>query len=94
MNGDRVPAAIRARRSGFVGFNEVTRPKHYTSGKVECIDAIESAIIGLEANEAFLTGQVLKYMWRWKRKNGAQDLQKARWYLDRLIGEAHDHSSD
>ncbi|RQW09961.1 DUF3310 domain-containing protein [Paenibacillus rhizophilus] len=68
-----------------MGHDPVNRPKHYTSGKVECIDAIESAIAGLDANEAFLTGQVLKYMWRWKYKNGAEDLNKANWYLQRLI---------
>jgi hypothetical protein len=64
----------------------VERPAHYTAGKVECIDAIEVAVEGLTGKEAFLTGQVLKYMWRWKKKDGLEDLRKARWYLERLIG--------
>lgn len=64
--------------------NNVNHPAHYTAGGVECIDAIEAAV-GVLGSEAFLTGQVIKYMWRWKLKNGAEDLKKARWYLDRLI---------
>ena len=67
----------------------VNHPGHYTAGKVECIDAIEAATTGLEGMEAVLTGQVLKYMWRWKKKNGLQDLEKARWYLQRLISLVH-----
>lgn len=63
----------------------VNRPEHYTSGKVECIDAMEAAVTGLEGMEAVLTAQVLKYMWRWKKKNGVEDLRKAEWYLHRLI---------
>ena len=65
--------------------DNVNHPDHYTQGKVECIDAIESATTGLEGIEAVLTGQVMKYMWRWKRKNGLEDLQKAQFYLNRLI---------
>jgi hypothetical protein len=40
--------------------------------------------------QAWLTGQVLKYMWRWPLKNGKEDLRKARFYLDRLINSAGD----
>ncbi len=65
--------------------DNVNRPSHYTAGKVECIDAMESAVIGLEGMEAVLTAQVLKYLWRWKKKNGVEDLRKAEWYLKRLI---------
>lgn len=66
----------------------VSHPAHYTSGGIECIDAIEAALsCHSNADEAFLTGQVLKYMWRWPLKNGVEDLHKARWYLDRLIGK-------
>jgi len=65
----------------------IYRPAHYTAGKVECIDAIEAATTGLEGIEAVCTGNVIKYLWRWKRKNGVEDLRKARWYLERLIEE-------
>lgn len=63
----------------------IDRPAHYTAGKVECIDAIEAATVGLEGIQAVCTGNVIKYVWRWSRKNGVEDLCKARWYLDKLI---------
>ncbi len=60
-------------------------PKYYKKGTVECIDAIESAIYGLDGRSGFLAGQVIKYIYRFHDKNGVEDLEKARWYLDRLI---------
>ena len=63
----------------------VNHPSHYTAGKVECIYALESATIGLEGIEAVCTANAIKYLWRWKHKNGVQDLKKAKWYIDRLI---------
>lgn len=69
----------------------VNHPDHYKMHKVECIDAIEDVVRHIpNGNHAFLTGQVLKYMWRWYFKHDSpqkrhEDLQKARWYLDRLI---------
>jgi hypothetical protein len=65
--------------------SDVDHPPHYTAGKIECIEAIEAATTGLEGLEAVCTANVIKYVWRWKRKNGVQDLEKAKWYLDRLI---------
>ena len=60
---------------------------HYTFGKYECIDVIEelSKQNDLQGAEGFLYGNIIKYLWRYKHKNGIEDLQKARWYLDRLI---------
>ena len=63
----------------------VNHPSHYTQGGIECIDAIEAACTGLDGQEGYLVGQVIKYIWRWKHKNGLQDLEKAQWYLERLI---------
>lgn len=63
----------------------VNHPPHYTAGGVECIDALTAATVGLEGIEAVCTANAIKYLWRWKRKNGVEDLRKARWYLDRLI---------
>lgn len=63
----------------------VNHPSHYTNGKIECIDAIEAAVEGLEGMDAVCTGHIIRYIWRWKFKNGVEDLKKARWYLDRLI---------
>lgn len=65
----------------------VNHPDHYCQGGVECIDAIRAAVTDLTGLEAVCTGNAIKYLWRWKRKNGAEDLKKARWYIDRLIQE-------
>ena len=64
---------------------DTTNPSHYKQGAIECIDAIKSATG--DGFTGYLTGNILKYVWRWKLKNGIEDLKKARWYLDRLIGE-------
>ena len=71
----------------------VNHPSHYTKGSVECIDALESAVIGLSGPEAVLTGQIIKYVWRWPDKNGAEDLRKAEWYLRRLIARVEGAAS-
>lgn len=63
----------------------VSHPDHYIHGGMETIDVIEAFIEGLPAKEAFLAGQVIKYISRWHSKNGLQDLEKANWYLSRLI---------
>lgn len=63
----------------------VNHPTHYTKGKVECIDALEAATDGLTGIEAVCTANAIKYMWRWKWKNGAEDIKKAIWYLQRLL---------
>lgn len=58
-------------------------PHHYTSGLVECIEAIDASM-SPEAFKGFLKGNVIKYMWRYEKKRGAEDLRKAQWYLSRL----------
>ena len=64
----------------------VNHPPHY-QGKVECIDAIASAL-GHDAFIAFLRGQVIKYMWRLGRKGDAlEDAKKGKWYASRLVEE-------
>ena len=65
----------------------VNRPAHYRQGTVECIDALAAATVGLGGLEAVCTANAIKYLWRWKMKNGVQDLEKARWYLNKLIEE-------
>lgn len=65
----------------------VNHPPHYNAGSIECIEAIASATIGLEGIEAVCTANVIKYMWRWKMKSGLTDLEKAKWYLEKLIKE-------
>lgn len=63
----------------------VNHPAHYTNGKIECIDALEAAVSELSGFEGYCTGNIIKYLWRWKLKNGVEDLKKAQWYLNRLI---------
>lgn len=65
--------------------DNVNHPLHYTSGKIECIDALEAATNGLEGIEAFCTANAIKYLWRWKYKNGVEDLRKSIWYINHLI---------
>ncbi|PWM79485.1 MAG: hypothetical protein DBY32_01050 [Phascolarctobacterium sp.] len=72
----------------------VNHPAHYTAGKIECIDALEAATIGLSGIEAVCTANAIKYLWRWKLKNGSQDLQKAKWYIDRLIARQAEKEMD
>lgn len=60
-------------------------PSHYRQGNIECIDAISAAVIDLEGVEAMLVGNAMKYLWRWKYKNGTEDLRKAQWYISKLI---------
>lgn len=62
----------------------VSNPAHYTQGKVECIEALRSALSDSEYR-GFLKGNILKYIWREQHKNGIQDLKKAQWYLSELI---------
>ena len=61
----------------------MNHPDHYNSGRFEAIDVIEDACG--DAFEGFLVGNVLKYLLRYRHKNGVEDLRKAQWYLNRLI---------
>lgn len=66
----------------------VNHPPHYTAGGIECIDALEAATIELHGIEAVCTANAIKYLWRWKMKNGTEDLKKAIWYINRIIERA------
>lgn len=63
----------------------VNHPNHYNAGGIECIDAMEAATADLCGMEAICTSNAIKYLWRWKHKNGVEDLEKAKWYINRLI---------
>ena len=64
--------------------NPVTKPEHYNKGGIEAIDYIKQ-----QSMQALVTtvlkGNVMKYLHRYKYKNGVEDLRKARQYLDWLI---------
>lgn len=60
-------------------------PNHYKQGGIECIDALEAATVNLKGIEAVCTANAIKYLWRWKEKNGKEDLHKAQWYITKLL---------
>lgn len=64
--------------------DSVNHPSHYTQGKYEVIDYIEDKL-SKEELQGYCVGNVLKYVSRFKHKNGLEDLKKAEWYLNRLI---------
>jgi hypothetical protein len=75
----------------MAGFNGITHedmvnhPPHYNQGGIETIEAIKAAL-GYGFN-AYLTGNILKYLWRYNHKGGLQDVKKAQFYLNRLVQE-------
>jgi hypothetical protein len=64
-------------------YNNVHSPAHYNQGHTECIDAIE-AMLSQEEYIGYLRGNSMKYRWRFRYKNGFEDLNKAEWYEKRL----------
>lgn len=73
-------------------FDVVHRPRHYNSGKYEVIDIIEditqtAAKGGASGSECYALGNALKYLARYRYKNGKQDVEKAKWYIERIISE-------
>jgi hypothetical protein len=62
----------------------VKSPIHYNQGAVECIDALCSMTKTMDGTSAYLSGNVVKYIWRHQHKNGMEDLEKAQVYLDWL----------
>lgn len=74
--------------------DEVHRPTHYAGDTIECIEYLKDNL-PWEAYTGFLEGNVKKYLHRWRRKGKpVQDLEKARWYLDRLIMELTTEGTD
>lgn len=63
----------------------VNHPSHYTSGSIECIDAIQAALTP-EEFRGYLKGNIIKYTWRERHKGGSESMEKARWYLNRMLG--------
>jgi hypothetical protein len=64
----------------------VNHPSHYHPDGIEAIDVIEDWDLG------FCEGNVVKYIARWRGKGGLEDLEKARFYLNRLIKNAEGES--
>ena len=64
--------------------DNVEHPQHYTSGGVECIDAMQITQ-GKEAVMSFCICNAFKYLWRHENKNGTEDIKKAIWYLKKYV---------
>ena len=65
--------------------DEIRKPRHYTQGPIECIDAIES-MIGEESAIDYCRAQAVKYLWRLPHKGKPlEDAKKAQFYVDRII---------
>ncbi len=68
-------------------YHSVERPEHYSSGQIECIDAMKAAF-GEESVKTYARVNAFKYIWRAHEKgNEEEDINKAIWYLRRSIGE-------
>ena len=74
----------------------VAYPSHYQSEKdIEVIDVIEAFTQDLKGIEAFDTGNIIKYICRWKKKeNPIQDLEKVIWYTNHLINYLKEKEND
>ncbi len=64
--------------------DRVDHPSHYDTGRYECIEVMEE-VMGREAVKSFCVCNAFKYLYRCGRKNGLEDLKKARWYLEKRI---------
>ena len=70
--------------------DNVNHPEHYTSGGIECIDAIRASLGDKEFAD-YCKGNIIKYLWRYRHKNGVEDLRKAQVYLNWMI-DAEEHA--
>lgn len=73
----------QAGKMAYGGVDMVNSPAHYNAAGLECIDAIQAAT--LDGFEYYLQGNIMKYLWRYRYKNGNEDLKKAQWYLNKLL---------
>ena len=62
----------------------VYSPPHYKQGKIECIEAIQSALTE-EEFRGYCKGNAMKYIWRERHKGGTESIEKAAWYLDYMM---------
>mgnify|MGYP005990312679 CR=1 FL=1 len=71
----------------------VGSPKHYNTGNIECIEAIEESMSSV-AFKGYLKGNCMKYLWRYDYKGKqVEDLQKAGWYLQKLTAMVAEENS-
>ena len=80
-------AKIRAEKKRVYECKDpAVNPGHYKSKNgLEVIDCIEAFTEDLTGIEAVCVANILKYICRYKKKNGLQDVLKSRWYCEKLI---------
>ena len=69
----------------------VNHPPHYNKAGIETIQAIKA--MTNEGFEYYLQGNIMKYLWRYRYKNGVEDLKKAQWYLEELVNVVESNES-
>lgn len=87
MNPDQVREKVRKKEDRFfqeVEADLVNHPPHYNTGDIEVIDYIEDKLTS-EGFEGYCIGNALKYLSRYRHKGGIQDIEKATWYLNKLV---------
>ncbi len=73
---------------------DYNKPQRYTKGKIECIEAIKSAVTGKRPEEAVMVGNIIKYLWRYESKGGLEDIEKAEVYLKFLKEEYNSNKKE
>lgn len=76
----------------YSNYDAVNHPQHYTQSEIPCIDGIDAVISGYNRpGHGYYAGTILKYLWRAPFKGRyLQDLEKAQWYLNRLVKKVQD----
>jgi hypothetical protein len=68
----------------FSHLKDNINPDHYKSKSKETIERLQDNLTQGEF-KGYLKGNILKYLDRYEHKNGVEDLNKAQWYLNKLI---------
>ena len=87
---DREEEKNTTRNTEQVEVDRVNSPPHYNNGGMECIDYIQQQLS--EHFSSYCQGNVIKYLHRWRYKNGVEDLKKAEWYLKAMIRDIENRS--
>jgi hypothetical protein len=74
--------------------DKINHPQHYTSGEAKCTCGRIVECIDIVRTLGFNAGNIIKYVWRYKDKNGLEDLKKAQWYLNDLVRKEENKTSD
>jgi len=89
---DREEEKNTTRNTEQVEVDKVNSPPHYNNGGMECIDYIQQQLC--EHFSSYCQGNVIKYLHRWRYKNGVEDLKKAELYLKAMIRDIENRSKN